>query len=65
MNGVESLLLIIVGILAIKIFYFPVEKDFDLSQGTGDRIIFLLVTAYAWITFIAGNVMFVYWLFTK
>jgi hypothetical protein len=30
-----------------------------------EKKMFLLIAAYAWTAFIAGNIMFFYWLFNK
>ncbi len=63
MNGIESLLLIIVGILSIW-FSFYLMEDEGVPHNW-EKKMFLLIAAYAWIAFIAGNITFFYWLFNK
>lgn len=62
MNGIESLLLIIVGILSIKFSFYIAE---EYVPDGWQRKMFLLISAYAWIAFISGNIMFFLWLFNE
>lgn len=63
MNGTESLLLIIVGILSIR-FSFYLMEDEGIPHDW-EKKMNLFIAAYAWIAFIAGNIMFFYWLINK
>ncbi len=69
MNGVESLLLIIIGFLSMASAFhiFKVHSDnygkIDKSISNSDHHFGQLVGGYGFIAFIAGNIMFFIWLF--
>lgn len=60
MNGIESLLLIIIGFLSIA-FSVYLSTD-DVSEGI-DKWAFLFTAIYGLLTFVAGNIMLFTWIY--
>lgn len=63
MNGSESLLLIIIGLIGIASKKYIAEDSVTISRHYFLTALIRYITIYGWIAFSAGNITFFIWLF--